>query len=432
MSLIHKDSCACTQAELDLKSVPPTQTGIVKGHYVEHGPIATLTDSGPIEFNITADGSEYLDFFNTYLYVACKIVKADGTDLGNDANVGPCNLFLHSLFSQVDLSLNDSLVTPSTSTYAYRAYLETLLSYGPAAKESQLTAALWYKDTAGHMDALDDNEGLTKRKNHTNRSAVVEMTGKLHLDLFFQDRYILNKVAAKLRLVRSKDAFCLMSDGTEYKVHLVDVALFVYKVNVNESIALQHAKLMERGNMNYPIRRVNTKVFTISRGDMTHTQENLFLGQLPKRIVLGCIDNAAGNGSWKLNPFNFNHFNLNYLSLKVDGNPIPAKPLTPDFARNKYIRSFYSLFAGIGKANSDEGNHISRDDYGKGYTLFAFDLTPDLQEDGFFEIVKRGTVRLEMHFAEPLPKTISVVVYAEFDNLLEITRERSILFDYTA
>jgi hypothetical protein len=35
------------------------------------------------------------------------------------------------------------------------AYLETLLNYGPSAKDSQLTAALYYKDTAGKMDVAD-------------------------------------------------------------------------------------------------------------------------------------------------------------------------------------------------------------------------------------------------------------------------------------
>jgi hypothetical protein len=36
--------------------------------------------------------------------------------------------------------------------YPHRAYIETLLSYGPAAKESQLTDVMWYKDTLGQQD----------------------------------------------------------------------------------------------------------------------------------------------------------------------------------------------------------------------------------------------------------------------------------------
>ena len=55
-----------------------------------------------------------------------------------DAVVGPTNLLLNSLFSQVDVFFNDKLISSSSNTYAYRAYLETLLNYGKAAKNHNL------------------------------------------------------------------------------------------------------------------------------------------------------------------------------------------------------------------------------------------------------------------------------------------------------
>ena len=61
-------------------------------------------------------------------------------------------MFLQSLFQQVDVSLKDVQVSQSSGTYAYRAYIESILSYELEAKNSQLTAALFYKDTAGNMD----------------------------------------------------------------------------------------------------------------------------------------------------------------------------------------------------------------------------------------------------------------------------------------
>ena len=80
------------------------------------------------------------------------------------------NLFLHSLFSQVDVSLNERLISPSTNTYPYRAMIETLLNYDEDAKSSQLSMALFYKDTPGKMDAVnpvadnaDANLGLKAR-----------------------------------------------------------------------------------------------------------------------------------------------------------------------------------------------------------------------------------------------------------------------------
>jgi len=64
------------------------------------------------------------------LYVKAKISRADGTNLAADSPIGPTNLFLHSLFSQVDVSFNGTLITASTNTYSYRAMMKTLLSYG--------------------------------------------------------------------------------------------------------------------------------------------------------------------------------------------------------------------------------------------------------------------------------------------------------------
>jgi len=68
------------------------------------------------------------------LYVQAKITKQDDGILDDDARVGPVNLFLHSLFSQVDISLNGTQVTASTNKYPYRAMLETLLRYCDDAK----------------------------------------------------------------------------------------------------------------------------------------------------------------------------------------------------------------------------------------------------------------------------------------------------------
>jgi len=94
--------------------------------------------------------------------------------------------------------------------------LETLLTYGQDAKSSQLTSSLYYKDTSGNMDSLDFvnsdaiNNGLTTRRRLTRQSQVIDMMGRIHTNIFFQERYMLNEVGVKIKLIRSKDAFCLM------------------------------------------------------------------------------------------------------------------------------------------------------------------------------------------------------------------------------
>ena len=71
---------------------------------------------------------------------------------------------MHSLFNQVDVFFNQKPISPS-SAYAYRAYIGTLLNYGPSAKTSHFTSVLWYGDTAVKIDNGEDtNAGLVARR----------------------------------------------------------------------------------------------------------------------------------------------------------------------------------------------------------------------------------------------------------------------------
>jgi hypothetical protein len=120
---------------------------VAYGYWEQKGLASALTDQGPYEFTVSWAGDDYIDLANTYLFVEAQIVDDDNTELDGGGDVGPVNLWMHSLSSDVSVSLNEKLVSPPTSLYPYRAYIETLLSYAPAAKESQLTGVMWYMDT---------------------------------------------------------------------------------------------------------------------------------------------------------------------------------------------------------------------------------------------------------------------------------------------
>ena len=117
----------------------------------------------------------------------------------------------------------------------------------------------------------------------------MEMMGRLHVDLFLQDRFLLNGVNVKIRLVRNKDAFSLMADGQnpDYKVQIVDAVLFARKAVLSPTVQMAHIKALEKGTAKYPIRPVDCKVYSIPQGAMSHTHENLFLGTLPNDSFCG-------------------------------------------------------------------------------------------------------------------------------------------------
>lgn len=178
--------------------------------------------------------------------MVCKFAKDDGTNLtGVNSTSTPVNNILHSLFTEIDLSLNVKIITPGTDTYPYKAYFEKLLSYELRTLRTQMKAcSLWVKDTAGHMndlkyaaatqakntfDVADDevnidatqlaltypnesqNDGLRERHKAINDSKKIVLMDRLHIDLFQQEKFLPNGVDIRLRFIRAKPQFYIMT-----------------------------------------------------------------------------------------------------------------------------------------------------------------------------------------------------------------------------
>ena len=119
-----------------------------------------------------------------------------------------------------------------------------------------MTASLWYKDTASKMDTAGaDNAAFTKRATFTSNSKTVDLFGKIHADLFHQEKLLITGVGMHIKMVRSKTPFVLMSNegGNNYKVRIERAILHVRKVKVANAIALAYAKALEYGNAKYPL-----------------------------------------------------------------------------------------------------------------------------------------------------------------------------------
>jgi hypothetical protein len=437
MSFIHKSSLECAKSELDLMHTPETQAMILSGKWVDYHPISVLDGDGPIEFQIAASSDEYTDLGQTYLHLQAQIIdNTTNALITNTAKVGPTNLLLHSMFNQVDVSLNNILVTSSVNTYAYRAMIETLLNYGEDAKRNHLQSGLYYKDTPGKMDSLETD--ITKPFNvgWYNRRLLsigktIDMYGRIHADVFYQNRYLLNNIELKLRLSRNKSSFALIGENDNYKIVIKAATLYVRRAKINPDVMLAHASVLEKVTAKYPIRRVETNVVAVNAGSRNAIFGSVSTGALPSRVVIGMVESSAYNGDIAKNPFNFQHFNVTKVAFSVGGEEIPCKALELDFVSECFITGYYTLFIALDKAITDNGNNIERSEYSNGYTLFAFDFTGDLCSGDHFNLVRNGNLRLNLHFNSNVTTAINCIVYLEYQNMIEINKNRQVQFDYT-
>ena len=433
MKLLHQNSAQCIRSELDIFSLPPTQTAIEHGQWVEYNPVSTFSSSAPIEFIVSGSGEEYIDLQNTLIEIKASVKTLNGESTSSQDTTAPINNTLHSLFSQLDISLNDVTITPSSTTYPYRSYIETHLNYSRDAKQGRLGAGLYFRDTnitqSDPTATSGKNSGLVQRHSICTSSESFEMMGTLHSDIFYQNRYLVNGVTMKIRLSRTKDAFVMMGEG---KINILSAKLYIRKMKITPSLVLAHERMLQNQSAKYPITRVECKVIHLPKNQQSFSHDNLFLGQLPRRIVMGIVDNNALNGDFNMNPFEFKHANLNFLSVHVDGHQIPWSPLKPSFDENNYIRAYYTQFTGGDGVSSDTGNGITRHDFKNGNAIYCFDLSPDLGSScgHHFSVVKSGNLRVEFGFDTPLTFTGNVIIYAEFENVIEIDKDRKVTCDY--
>ena len=419
---------------LNIFSIPNIQNAITGSQYVNYYPVSDLTEGAPIEFNIFGNGQDYIALQDTLLFLRVKIVDADGKKLKPTSKVGFINIPLQSLWSQVDVSFNQKLVTPSSTNYGYKAYISTLLNYGKQAQRTQLSSELFYKDSPLAMDETNtitgSNTGLLYRAQYTKESKSVDLQGALHIDAFKTDRLLLNGIDIRLKLWRSATPFVLISpeDKSNFKVIIQEAVLKMHKIKVNPAIAIMHAQLLKSVNAKYPIMRSDLKTISLPKGSQQVNIDDLFHSYIPNKLIITMVTSVAMNGNYTKNPFNFQNFDVNSIAVYVNGESLPTRPMKINYNGNKstdanYVEAYQSLFMGNGKLGQDCGLNITRNDFVSGYALYLFNLS-NLQDEWY---LKQGNTRLEIQYAKPLPETISLIAYGEFPQFIEIDSARNII-----
>jgi hypothetical protein len=442
--------------ELALFEKPVLNGGVQKVRWVEYRPVNQITQDGSIDFVISGNGNNYVDLRRTYLYVKANVLQNDDIPLPtprqrdengvlgdplSSAKVGPVNLWLHSLFSQVDVYLQQKLVTSSNSTYFIKAYIDSMLKCCNLAREVNLQSQMYFKDSCDSMDETDPfsgmNSGLMLREKYTRESKIVDMEGPLLVDIFQCDRYLLNGIEIRIKLWPSKSALNLMAVQNSFKSVIKEAILKVCQVTPTPQVITAHQETLNKKYLAlYPYARSDIKRFTVAQGTYDFTKDDVFQNLIPIKLILCMVNNEALNGSFQKNPFNFKNYKVNFVEVSIDGESVPSRALQMKFGNNEedgnYIDAYLSMTKGL--LSGYEDHSITREDYNSGYTFFVFDLEPELlpdndNEDEFWPSVKHGNLRIEFHFDVALSETISIIAYGIFPRIIKVDHARSVLID---
>lgn len=431
MRPIHELSSIATLSEMDLFSVPSTQISVSNTQELEYRPISTLKPEIPLEFQIQTSPDQYILLSETYLRMKIKLVlRRNGTDLTATTeyvHLVPEQYLLHSMIKSVEITLGNKALNLSPSSYNYRAYLEALLGYNQDAKNSHLGSALW--DTPAFRTA-------TFQPSTNGNYPEVELMGRLHLDLTHQNRAILGGLPLKVKIMlHEPNAFCQTGDvNRTVRMEILACSLLVTSQEATSHLVQAHAKALRMAPAKYPITRSEVRHAILPAGLKDAVMDNLIMGQIPRRLFVVMLRNEVYNGSYVNSAYKFEHFDVNFIATYLNGIQIPAIPYTPDFSKNLYTREFLSLYRNTDQNGTSANAQISIRDFKENHPIFAFNYSPDLSHgydsNGHVSPIKHGSLRLQMRFTSALTVPINVLLFAEYDNILEVDEMRNVYTDY--
>jgi hypothetical protein len=407
----------------------------IENEYDESILCSNLTAQGStLDFEIPGVSNVYRDLSNSYLELKCKVMKGTGdaaTALAADDAVAPVNNMMHSMFSDCEITVCGTRVTDKESHYPYRAVIETVLSAPREILETRSKLAGWEHDKdAKSIDRLllattnnvAPNEQFLSRRKQIAESRTLTLIGRLHADMFHQDLDLPPNCRITIKLTRSKNEFVLMAaENSNFTVHITSAILYVRSKEVNSELIEAHREILKEHNFGIPFTQVNLKTYQIPSNMTSATFPSVFNDKMPKRIVIALVQQDRVTGKYTLNPFKFQHFNLQTLTVTVNGKSIPADPLSMDYNTQDYQRAYLNTLSALGLDVGNNGLTLTPELWESAYNLYAFKLVPGPIKSSIESKLVRGSVNLSFKFKQATPAPIEVLVYSETNRTLEIT-----------
>lgn len=447
MSLIDEKSPCCLRSELELFQMPPTNVTEEESRKVDFFPVTSLARQGPIIFQLTADDYHYIDTSDAILYLQCCIVNRDGTDIPRQTNVGghnvanphrlvyPENLFGASLFKNLEVYLNDKLISENDNLYPYRAYIQTIITYSKAVKDTVLQTSLFTVNTQQIDEnfapvlvaGANTNVGQVIRWQSTQFSKRFEVATRLYSEIFNINRLLPDGSKLKIVLHPHESAFCLKSPNNAqgYRVIIDHARLRIRHTKITDSVRIAHAKTRLTMPMIYPFNKTIMKFYTHPAGHSDISENNLVTGNLPKKVTIGIVRSEGFHGHYEYSGLNFAHFHVSNIGLRKGNINIPHDPLELDYANDIFHLAYLTLQDGTGPLYRDNSPGISINEYKNyGCTLYCFDTRPSPASSEQFDLVTEGTLSLTIKLAQVTPYPVTVVVALEYDAYITIDNNK--------
>ena len=323
------------------------------------------------------------------------------------ARVTYVNNIMHSMFSNVEVYINNQQIYNSNGLYAHKSYISNKFK----AAISEYKGVLHCEGYDYEQDPKDISNPLpdpffTRRMKLLSRPDGFMLYGKLGIDFFSTSELLYPNLENRLRLIRARPNFYMISDNPNVSLGIVDCSLYTHCIALKDDY---HKKKMDKlayAPVEYIYLETLAKTFIIPARQNQFIRENNFNNAPICRIAFAMNKNSAFTGSYTKNLFWYQQLDLRQIRILIGGQPIV------DFDTADNCRLCVTTMKAMNFQDAFPSTPI--DDFIDHYVL-VFDLTSmqDSTENCHYPDLVGEPLRLELNFTNLLENVTELIVLGE-------------------
>ena len=238
----------------NLRGEVPVVDDVLSSHEHQIYPTASL-DENCIEFEFLMDRICYVDLRQTYLALKLKLVRGRGYETYNSREskkerkgdtkvdgesttteeeqdapvplVTHVNNFLHSIFTKVEVYINNQQIENSNGLYAHKSYISNNFKAAISENKGVLHCEGYdFEELPDEFMAALSELFFTKRLKMLSRPDSFMSCGKVGVDFFSTSGLLYPITKIKLRQIRARPKIYMISDNPNVSLGFVDCSLY--------------------------------------------------------------------------------------------------------------------------------------------------------------------------------------------------------------
>jgi len=432
---IDKDSPITISSAVNFFDVDPTNVTNLDSRYKEFLPSNPI-DEPPITFKLPPS-VDYPDWAHSYLKTEIQVFKQgqfDANPVAIDAgdNISLCQAPGATCFKNNKMHVKGREISNPNNYNAFKNIMEIELNYSKEVKKSFLGLMGYYHDDKEQNDP--SGKGFIARRKLILDGRRCELITRLDADPCNIDKYWPNNTEVDFVFYPNDANFMIVAPN---KVATLKIFFLIKSCKLNvlyhnlyDGLNNDIQNRLNHTSIKYFIKKTEMKTVNLEAG-RTELSVNIFNEQIPTRVVIGMLLTTDYHGDIKTSPFNFKPFDIREIHLECFGRQYPNVLYDLNFGNDAFARPYYDMNHALGNAFTNKSNGITMDDYKNGKCFFVFDLTSGMDQNGGIEIIRQGSTSLHALFRTALTHGVTMVIYAEYDSMLMIGKNRTVTTDMT-